>query len=513
MSDQDPGFLLRREPEKAFRANAHLLLRELADGDVPRFLAADGWREYLTILYALLLFRRRHELAPLHADLYDFVRPTLETISGHGSYPSESFAADMNQLAAWGCVRKDVEASRIRGYKDRSRENFRYTLQRDAVSFLEWLEERLEDRLHGGIQDGRDLLLDLAGRLQEILKLARKSPESGLDPDSARRMLYLLQSVDEGIDLITADLTSLRAEMHTFARGLAAKDDLKKVVLGLEKYASHYVRRMRDLGLVAYKSARRLARPSCRKTIDQAQSVIEEERIFRHKGLRNPNEIISAALPFLEPQGRLTEACARVEQMASEVVRRVHRQLKDLERRNFRLEELGARLEQMAAAAEEDRRPSAFLNALFAFAHFQNDPFPGADGGKARPPAPRKSSGWTSRGQPAPLRKKRLRVAAVFEAEEERLRALREYVRMTLLSGRSRGMLSEATLKPGDDPLGWLAVAKARYLAGGRRLRRAGIEADARPGELTLSSEGKHVWTQEHELKIENVPALARIND
>lgn len=513
MDRQDSGFLLRRDPDKAFRSGAHLQLGELADGAVTRFLAAEGWQAYLTILYALLLLRRRHELAPLHSDLYDFVRMTIEAIPGHGPYPPESFAADMTQLAAWGCMRKDVEASRIRGYKDRSRENFRYTLRRDALSLLEWLEERLEDRLHGSVQDGRDLLLDLAGRLQELLKLVRKASEAGPDADAARRVVYLLQVVDEGIDLITADLTSLRAEMNGFARGLVAKDDLQKVVGGLEKYASQYVRRMRDLGLVAYKSARRLARPASRAVVDRAHRLMEEERIFRRKSLRDPSEIVGAALPFLAPQGHLTEACSRVEQMASEVVRRIHRQLKDLERRNFRLEEIGARLAQMSALPEADRRPGEFLDALCAFAHFRNDPFPGTDGGKARPPAPRRSGGWAPRMPPAPLKAKRLKVAAIFKADEERMRALREYVRLTLLGGRPSGLLSEAALKTGDDPLGWLAVAKARYLGGGRRLRRAGIMADPRPGSTTLSVDGKHLWTQEHELAVVDSASLAKTHD
>jgi len=479
------------------------MLRDLADRDVTAFLTAESWQVYLTVLYALLLLRRRHELAPLHADLYDNVRGAIEAIPGRNPYTSESFAGDMAQLAAWQCVRKDAEISRIRGYKDRSRENFRYTLNRDAVSFLEWLESRLEDRIHGGAHDGRDLLLDLAGRLQEILKIKNATKDKALDSDSARRILYLLEAVDDGVDSINADLTALRAEMHAFARGLAAKEDLKKVVTGLEKYAAQYVRRMRDLGSAGYKTARRLAQPSSRRVLLEAQKILEAERSFRHQSLRDPNEIIEAALPFLEPQGHLADGCSRVEQMASEVVRRVHRQLKDLEVRNFRLEEIGARLGQIASLSETDgRKATAYLEALCAFAHFRNDPFPGQDG-KARPPAPRRSGDWRSRQPPAALRKKRLRVQAVFQDDEAKRRALREHARL-VLGGRDRGKLSETALNPGDNPFVWLEVAKAHYLGGGRRLKRAGVAVAKAPGSATLSADGKYILSEDHELEIHN---------
>lgn len=497
---QDPASLLRREPEKAYRLNTHLRLRDLADGEVTRFLSAEAWPVYLTLLYALMLFRRRHELAPLHEDLYDRVRPSVEAHTG-SPYDPGSFASDMKQLVDWGCVRKDIEAARIRGYRDRSRENFRYALTRDAVSFLEWLEARLEDRVRGNVQDGRELLLDLVARLQEILKVVLKSRSSRLDADSARRLLYLLEAVDEGMDLIVGDLTSLRAEMHAFARGLAPQEDLKKVVARLEKYVAHYLRRMRDLGVKAYIAARRLAQSSRRNALRQARDTLEEERIFRRQGPRHPDEILDAALPFLKPEGQLAEACSRVDGMASEVVRRVQRHLRDIEARNFRLEELRARLAQMAALPEEDPRPAAYLKALVAFAHFRHDPHPDPEGGKARPPEPRRSYLWSPRGEPSPVRAKRP-VRAFFEGQEAKRQTLREYVQETLLKGRREGFLSEASLHPGDDPLGWLAVAKARYLGAGRELRRAGLCAERRPGSTTLSADGKHLWCMDHDLRV-----------
>src|SRR5688572_26516952 len=114
-------------------------LAELSDGPVTRFLFSEAGPVYLTLLYALLVSRRRHELAPLHADLYDAVHSAIAELTIDGEYSLDAFALDLNQLAQWGCVRKEVEVMRVRGYRDRSRENFRYSLTEDAVSFLEWL--------------------------------------------------------------------------------------------------------------------------------------------------------------------------------------------------------------------------------------------------------------------------------------------------------------------------------------------------------------------------------------
>ena len=192
--------------------------------------------------------------------------------------------------------------------------------------------------------------------------------------------------------------------------------------------------------------------------------------------------------------------------MASEVVRRIDRRLRDLETRNFRLEEIRSRIAQMSGFPESDSRMAEYLGCLTGFAHFRHDPNPDSDGSMTRPPAPRRASDWTARRDPAPLRRPRTPVETIEEAELDKRRKLREYVRMTLLGGRPQGLLSEAELKAGEDPLGWLAVAKAKYLAGGRELRRAGIEAEEKGSKAELSSGRVHLSTSNHELKVLQEP-------
>jgi len=496
------GDLLRREPRDGFRRGAHLRLGDLADGGVTRFLAAEASPVYLTILYALLLFRRRHELDPLHTVLYDEVKPVVDSLGG-GIYSPDAFASDVSQLGEWGCLRREVEAARIRGYRDRSREHFRYTLTPDTVAFLEWLEERLEERLHGTAQDGRDLLLDLTQRLNEAARIVRRLRTGG-EEDDARRLIHLVESADGEIDLIGRDLTSLRAEMHGYSRGLATSEDLRRVVEGLERYVQRYVHRLRELGGRAYVAARRLSRPSSLQVLRQARERLMADRTGFRPGRRDAGErLLNAILPFLQPGGRLLESCSRVEEMASQVIQRVHRHLRDLELRNFRLEEWGARLKEMALLAENDPRPGRFLRRLVAFAHFPNDPYPDAEG-KARPPAPRALREWTRRGPPESLKRPTVAVQDVFLQDEERRARLRDFVSVVLLRGQPAGRLANAHLLSGENPLDWLAVAKATYLNQGRDLQRSGVEVRESEGTAFLFSDGKHLETVDHELVVKS---------
>jgi hypothetical protein len=189
--------------------------------------------------------------------------------------------------------------------------------------------------------------------------------------------------------------------------------------------------------------------------------------------------------------------------MACDVVARVHRYLRDIELRNVRLEDLRARIEQLASLGDDDLRPRAFIRRLMAFAHFSNDPNIGADGSKAAPPLPRRFGDWSPRGEPAAVRRPVGAPETVFRAIEERRRGLHDYVWMALLGGRREGLLSEAVLRPSDDPLGWFEVAKASCLGGGREMRRSGFKAQEIGGRAALSRGPVHLETLDHRLSVD----------
>src|SRR5688500_1237864 len=63
---------------------------------------------YVQILYRLLLFRRDHELEPLHEDIQLAVKAPQELqaarMNGGELYDLDAFNVDMNQLLAWRLV-------------------------------------------------------------------------------------------------------------------------------------------------------------------------------------------------------------------------------------------------------------------------------------------------------------------------------------------------------------------------------------------------------------------------
>ncbi len=114
----------------------------------------------------MLLFRREHELEPLHEDLYRAVRSAQESITGE-PYLNEHYTSDINNLYDWKLITVRLEKERIRGYKDTRRTKYRYGLTNETIRFLVWLEERLLDDIEEHISDARDLLEEVAGTIKE----------------------------------------------------------------------------------------------------------------------------------------------------------------------------------------------------------------------------------------------------------------------------------------------------------------------------------------------------------
>lgn len=78
---------------------------------------------YCQIAYRMLLFRREHELEPLHEDLYRAVRAAQELISGE-PYLTEHYSNDINNLYDWKFITVRLEKERIRGCKDTRRSGY-----------------------------------------------------------------------------------------------------------------------------------------------------------------------------------------------------------------------------------------------------------------------------------------------------------------------------------------------------------------------------------------------------
>jgi hypothetical protein len=231
--------LLDPERIQAFEEGLSPLLAHACDGPVTSVLTAELAPVYLTLLDALVLMRRDHELEPLHDEVY---RRVARVLGADVPYGMEAFARDIDQLREWGCVERQEEITKIRGYKDKRRERYRYRLTDDAVALVEWLEERLAEKLEGRSADGRDRLTDVIRYLREAVTCLDEWRSSETpSADTARRAIYVMGAVDDAIDAIGNELLTFRAGMLAFTSRPYQIVTLREVLRWLERHVNDYL--------------------------------------------------------------------------------------------------------------------------------------------------------------------------------------------------------------------------------------------------------------------------------
>lgn len=255
------------------------------DGRIAAVLTAERTPAYLTILYALLLFRRDHELEPLHEDVLPRI---AEAAAGLGGYDGPTFAQDVSQLVEWGAVERVTEARRLRGPRDNRRERFRYRLTDDAVALLEWLEARLAAKLAGRVGDSRDRLEDVVGHLRELRRVLDAWRGGEREPDRARRALYLIEAIGDTIDAVGGELLAFRAEMLGFASRPYDLDALRAILAWLDRYVAVYVARLQALRDDIAARLTDLAAPRYRDALAACGAAVADERALAPRAAAMP---------------------------------------------------------------------------------------------------------------------------------------------------------------------------------------------------------------------------------
>ncbi|HVV81689.1 MAG TPA: DUF2397 family protein, partial [Kofleriaceae bacterium] len=367
------------------------MLRRALDGRIASVLTAERAPWYLTILYALLLYRRDHELEPLHEDVLLRIG---EPLRAHGPYDGALFAQDVGQLVGWGAVERIVEAHKLRSYRDNRRERFRYRLAEDTVALLEWLEARLAAKLAGRAGDSRDRLQDVLGHLRELRRVLDDWRGGAHSADAARRALYLVEATSDAIDEVGAELLTFRAEMLAFASRPYDVDALRAILGWLERYVAVYVRRIDELRSEIAGRLHDLATPRHRAALDHCHAVVIEDRAAAPRALRAaavvpPGERIGAHAAFFAAGGVLAGLSARIDESARAVVLKMQHHLRELERRSARLADLRAAIHAVAAGPTHDPRLAELGRGLVAAAHVHLDRRPGTRAQPVAPPMPR----------------------------------------------------------------------------------------------------------------------------
>ena len=440
---------------------------------------------YVSILAALLAFRRNHEPEPLHEDLFAAVRSDLV-----GSvYTSDAFNQDMRQLLLWSLVTDRLEKERLRGYKDTRRRKFRYRLTDEATAFLLWLEARRHDDLEPADTDTRDLLSELIGTLRETARLLNKTGSETLDYETARGIFYRLSRMGALTENASQALGDFNIRLLGFATGRYDATEARSILAELERFLKQFLNRIHTLRTEISPEISKLRQARYTARWQACLAILDEEaRATSHlmrTRLPNPERTLADLAAFYAAEGALEQLCARVNTAALLVWRKLYTHLRELERRSHRLEDLRARIAEIAQLPA-DTVPAAYIATLLAPAHMIGDMHFWDENEKAIPPQPR----WErQRLREAPAlwlsEKPRTSDRPPQSLEEARLRALADWMTSRGLDAEN-ARVSAGTYVAYEDFPRLLELARSGLLGQGARLARIGhrLTTTADPAEI-----------------------------
>lgn len=351
-------------------------------------LASERAVEYVAILRAFVRFREGHEPEPLHEDI-------SRAVCGEDAAPEAEalFKGDLRQLKEWELVTERIEKERLRGYRDNRRKKFRYRLCDDAVAFVGWLADRRASDLcpEGGDVTGN--LLDMqCSLLHELRRRLRTVEGAAVAYETAGDVLYRVEQMHAYVEATAKTLQMLNLRLLGFGVENFDVSEAKAIVTELGVFLDRFGRRFGVLREEIAADLAELSRPSqAPRWAACVERLRTESARFRHIAsvrIPDPQERLRDATGFYAPDGRLVSLMSRVGDSARRVWGKLNAKLRELERRNHRLEDLGARLAELSGLGE-DEVPHGWLRGLLETAAMRGDAQIRPAGEKSRMPIPR----------------------------------------------------------------------------------------------------------------------------
>lgn len=451
---------------------------------------------YLNVLYRMVLFKRDYELEPLYEDIYNATHSAQKIHDPH--YNQDQFRADTDQLIRWQLIDFRIEKQRLRGYRDNRKRKFRYRLKSEALHFLEWLEQRCLDDMQNRGNDTRDLLGETRGSLGELLRLLHSFKiDDDNQEETARRVLFQLFKTGDLCQEISAGLADFNGRLLFFLVQHYQIDQVRKLIREIELYVETFLKQTYSLRIEIVPLITRLQKENNIAKLFACHQIMEAERIRTPNLLQARRNINIAGIPenlklFFEEQGSLDRLLQRINNSSMHVWQKLRSHLRELERRNNRMQDIRYRIEELAGLTEDDSG-QMFINEFLSQPLNRFDPNYWDSVEKAEPPLPRKSASSKSSFPTQPLRNKRATGKAVESMDETRLKLLKEWLLQTIpVDGAGTGLLSAAQLRSSDDFLRIIELARAGMLNDGKRLER--IDYTLQPEDkriiLTLAEQG-----------------------
>lgn len=451
-------------------AREFLARRSLSLGSL---LASDHAAEYVAILRAFADFRARHEPEPLHEDLE-------QAVCGEdaGTMSRTAFKNDLRQMKDWSLISERIEKERLRGYRDTRRTKFRYRLCDDAVAFVAWLAEMHARDLEPVAADVTGNLLDLQRSLvAELRRMLHRVVATDLSYELAGDVLYRVQQVGVYVDSTARALQELNLRLLGFVARDFSPEEARAIIEELSVFLERFGRRfastrediLRDLGDL------RQDRHGKRWSACTERLRAEAEK-FRHvASVRVPDAaaVLADAAHFYGPDGELVSLINRVNDSARKVWGRLNAKLRELERRNHRLEDLGLRLRELAVF-DEDEVPHAWLTRLVSSGAMRGDPQVRPGGEKSLAPKPKVAGKRGGRKAPCWITPRKVGerpdVASITQVKAERLRAWMEGVGV-YPRGTDGIALSSGRYGSFEDCANLMQVIRATRLSSGEKAR------------------------------------------
>jgi hypothetical protein len=482
------------EPLNAFERGRGSYLMLSRNRQLGALLVSERNVFYIQILYRMLLFKREHELEPLYEDIFQSVRPAQESFENK-EYPSQQFRTDMAQLADWNLIQFRIEKERLRGYRDNRKRKFRYSLTDECGHLVQWLETRLLDDLEDRGHDTRDLLQDVCGSLNELLRLLhhlRKDDEA--QTEEARRIIFQLFKTDDLTRTITASLIEFNGRLLHFIIQRYDLAEIRQIINELDTYVHAFLNRIFSLRREILPFIDRLLQEKNQEKIDLCYRIMEKERLqtqYLMQGAIGGSRLgIAERLHrFYIEDGKLDQLHQRIGSSVIKVWQKLRSHLRELERKNNRLNDLRNRISEIAGLPE-DNKAAEFLGILLAPAHMSGDMHYWDFSQRADPPQPRRKLSEKERSGKTYLRKKTAATKPVQTMDEARLSNLEEWlVAKVIPAGKESSSVSAAQITEYEDFAKIMELAQAGYLNAGRRLSRIHYQLADSDENITLASQ------------------------
>jgi hypothetical protein len=498
--------LLSENAVTAFEGGYCLHLLAGRNSNLGNLIGSERALFYCHIVYRMLLFRREHELEPLHEDLYRAVRDAQQTINGE-PYLSEHYASDINNLHEWKLITVRLEKERIIGYKDTRRTKYRYGLADETIRFLVWLEERLLDDIEEHINDARDLLEEVAGTIRELRRFLQTLQNQNREPDEneARRILYQINKLDQ----LSHDVGTTLSEFNARLLGFLVCDynigALRDLLNSLNLYVEKYLSRIGIVRETLLPELKKINSGKLREKIQLAKNIMDQERLSAPREFRarsesaDPLEVPSILIRFYKNNGVLDVICHRINESALRVWRRMSTHLKELERKSHRIDDLRARMSELAAKPEE-YTPVNWIVQLLSWGHMRGDMHQWDEHELSDPPRPKKGSWKKHRSPVLFLESAKPGEGVVLSMEQTRLNHLKEWIQSRIAAGNS-WKFSDGPYSGLSDFQKVIDLARAGILGNGKKLKSIDFTLTPLQNETVLQAEKISIRCNDMEIK------------